>query len=85
VLEILKLSWTRNAESLFIELCNFVQSRGISVMTNCHLGVVVVSVLATGPKNRGFKPGRGDGFIRAIKIRSTPSSRMENKGGGPMS
>jgi hypothetical protein len=27
----------------------------------------VVSVLATGPKGRGFKPGRGDGFLRAIK------------------
>jgi hypothetical protein len=32
----------------------------------------VVSVLATGPKGRGSKPGRGDGFLRAIKIRSTP-------------
>jgi hypothetical protein len=27
----------------------------------------VVSVLATGPKGGGFKPGRGDGFLRAIK------------------
>jgi hypothetical protein len=33
----------------------------------------VVSVLATGPKGRGFKPGPGDGFLSAIKIRSTPS------------
>jgi hypothetical protein len=31
----------------------------------------VVSVLATGPKSRGFKPGRGDGFLRAMKVRST--------------
>jgi hypothetical protein len=31
----------------------------------------VVSVLATEPKGRGFKPGRGDGFLRAIKFRST--------------
>jgi hypothetical protein len=31
------------------------------------------SVLATGPKSRGFKPDRGDGFLRAIKIRSTSS------------
>jgi hypothetical protein len=38
-----------------------------------RLGGVVVSVLTTGPKGRGFKPGRGDGFWRAIKIRSTPS------------
>jgi hypothetical protein len=33
----------------------------------------VVSVLAIRPKGRGFIPGRGDGFLRAIKIRSTPS------------
>jgi hypothetical protein len=39
----------------------------------CRLGGVVVSVLATGPKCRGFRPGRGDGFLRAIEIRSTPS------------
>jgi hypothetical protein len=39
----------------------------------------VVSVLATGPKGCGFKPGRGDGFLRAIKIRSTPSFGSEVK------
>jgi hypothetical protein len=38
-----------------------------------RLGCVVVSVLATGPRGRGFKPGRGDGFLRVIKIHSTPS------------
>jgi hypothetical protein len=38
-----------------------------------RLGGVVVSVLATGPKGRRFEPGQGDGFLRAIKIRSTPS------------
>jgi hypothetical protein len=38
-----------------------------------RLGGVVISVLAAGPKGRGFKPGRGDEFLRAIKIRSTPS------------
>jgi hypothetical protein len=32
----------------------------------CRLGGVVVSVLATEPTGRGFKPGRGDGFLRAI-------------------
>jgi hypothetical protein len=36
-----------------------------------RLDSVVVSVLATGPKVRGFKAGRGDGFLRAIQIRST--------------
>jgi hypothetical protein len=44
----------------------------------CRLGVVV-NVLATGPKDRGFKPGRGDGFLRAIKIRSTLSFGWEVK------
>jgi hypothetical protein len=44
-----------------------------------RLGGVVVSVLATGPKGRGFKPGRGDGFLRAIKIGSTPSFGWEVK------
>jgi hypothetical protein len=37
----------------------------------------VVSVLATGLKGHGFKPGQGNGFLRAIKIRSTPSFRWE--------
>jgi hypothetical protein len=39
-----------------------------------RLGGVVVSVLATGPKGRVFKPGQSDGFLRAIKSRSTPSA-----------
>jgi hypothetical protein len=32
-----------------------------------HVGGVVVTVLATGPKGCGFKPGQGDGFLRAMK------------------
>jgi hypothetical protein len=28
----------------------------------------VVSVLATVPKDSGFKPGRGDGFLRAHTV-----------------
>jgi hypothetical protein len=39
----------------------------------CRLGGVVVSVLTTGPEDREFEPGQGDGFLRATKIRSTPS------------
>jgi hypothetical protein len=31
------------------------------------LGGIVVSVLATGPKVRGFKPGRGRWILRVIK------------------
>jgi hypothetical protein len=27
----------------------------------------VLSVFANGSKGRGFKPGRGDGFLRAIR------------------
>jgi hypothetical protein len=44
-----------------------------------RLGGVVVSVLD--PKVAGSKPGQGDGFLRAIKIRSTPSSRKGSKAG----
>jgi hypothetical protein len=40
-----------------------------------RLGGVMVSVLTTGPKGHGFKPSQGDGFLRAIKICSTPSFR----------
>jgi hypothetical protein len=32
------------------------------------LGGLVVSVLATGPKARGFKPGRGRWILRVIKF-----------------
>jgi hypothetical protein len=39
----------------------------------------VVSVLATGPKGRGFEPGQGNGYLRAIKIRNTPSFRWQVK------
>jgi hypothetical protein len=30
--------------------------------------VAVPVSIATGPKDRGFKPGRSDGLLRAIKI-----------------
>jgi hypothetical protein len=44
---------------------------------------VVVSVLAVGPKVRGFKPTRGDGFLRAIEIRSTLFFEGEVKPSAP--
>jgi hypothetical protein len=44
-----------------------------------RFGAVVVSLLATGPNGRRFKPGRGHRFIRAIKIRSTHSFAWEVK------
>jgi hypothetical protein len=47
----------------------------------CLGGVLLVSMLAIGPKVRESNPGRSVGFLRAIKIRSTPSSRMGSKAG----
>jgi hypothetical protein len=44
-----------------------------------RLGGLMVSVLAIEPKVREFIPGQGDGFLRAIKIRSTPSFGGEVK------
>jgi hypothetical protein len=43
----------------------------------------MVIVLAIRPKVRGFKLGRGDGFLRAIQIRSTPSFGGEVKPSAP--
>jgi hypothetical protein len=43
----------------------------------------MVNVLSIVPKVRGFKPGRGDTFLRAIKIRSTPSFGGEVKPKAP--
>jgi hypothetical protein len=42
-------------------------------------GGVVVIVLATGPKFCGLKPGRRNGFVRAMKICSIPSFGGEVK------
>jgi hypothetical protein len=44
---------------------------------------LMVTVLAIGPKVRGFKPDRGDGFLRAMKIRSTPYFGGEVKPASP--
>jgi hypothetical protein len=41
------------------------------------------SVLAVGLKIREFKPCRGDGFLRAIKICSTPFLGVEVKPSAP--
>jgi hypothetical protein len=40
---------------------------------------VVVTVLETGPKGRGLKPGWDDVFLKTIKIRSIPSFGSEVK------
>jgi hypothetical protein len=41
--------------------------------SNCRLGGVMISMLGIGTKVCGFKPGRGDKLLKAIKIRSIPS------------
>jgi hypothetical protein len=41
------------------------------------------SVIAIRTKVRGLKPPRGDGFLRALKIRSTPSFGGEEKQEAP--
>jgi hypothetical protein len=43
------------------------------------LGGVKASVLDIGLKVGGFNPAEGDGFLKAIKIRSTPSFAGEVK------
>jgi hypothetical protein len=53
----------------------------VSPHRNSRLGGVVVNMPDTEPKVYGFEPGQGDGFLRAIKIRSTASSRMGSKAG----
>jgi hypothetical protein len=51
----------------------------MSVFPTRHLiapGGVVVSVLDTGPKVRGFKPGRGRWILKVIK----PVARLPSEG-----
>jgi hypothetical protein len=43
----------------------------------CYLDEVMVSVFDIRPKVRRFKPGQGDGFLKVIKICSTPSFKGE--------
>jgi hypothetical protein len=62
-----------------ITVIKYLELKCLSTAYRNRLGGVVVSVLATGPEVLGFKPGRGDGFLRAIKIRSTTSFGWETK------
>jgi hypothetical protein len=48
----------------------------VVVIITVALGGVVVSVLATGPKVQGFKPGRGRWILRVIKS----VARLPSKG-----
>jgi hypothetical protein len=54
-------------------------------VSSCRLGGVVVSVLVTGPKGRGFKPSRGDGYFKGDKNPQLNFLRMGSKAEGPMS
>jgi hypothetical protein len=47
------------------------------------LGAVMVIELAIRPKVLTFKHGRGDGFLKTTKIRSTPSFGEEKKPESP--
>jgi hypothetical protein len=72
---ILETNFTANSAVL-------INSNGNAKYDKCsliRLCGIVVSVPATEPKGRGFNPGQGDGFLRAIKIRSTPSIGREVK------
>jgi hypothetical protein len=57
-------------------LCSSLNLYQTNVSTG-RLGGVTGSVLAIGSKVRGYKLGRDDGFLGAIKIPSTPSFRVE--------
>jgi hypothetical protein len=59
--------------------------RNVSNHVPGRLGGVVVSALATGPKDCGSEPGKGDGFLRAINIRTHLPFGWEVKPEGPMS
>jgi hypothetical protein len=50
---------------------------GVAQSVAYSVGGVLFSLLAIRPNVRGFKPGRGDLFLRAIQIRSTPSFGAE--------
>jgi hypothetical protein len=66
--------------SFLVSIINgFLYVRGVS-----RLGGVMVSVLAIGPRVHVLKPGRGDEFLREMKVRSTPFFRRGNKAVGPM-
>jgi hypothetical protein len=52
-----------------------------STHTHTHTHTARASGWPLDPKVAGSKPGQGDGFLRAIEIRSTPSSRMGSKAG----
>jgi hypothetical protein len=86
---ILKENWQHGILNFYISRGFLVESRKLtpdeglrfyrSYVCNICLGGLVVSVLATGPKVRGFNPGRVRLILRVIKIRSATSFGREVK------
>jgi hypothetical protein len=64
----------------YLHLHDYSPKHGGGMFLESRLGVVVGSVLATGPKGRWFKSGRGEGFFRVIKIRSASSDAIRFNG-----
>jgi hypothetical protein len=61
-----KIGMVKLIQSLFSFISSLI--RTVPLMEkNVALGGLVVSVLATGPNVRGFKPGRGPWILRVIK------------------
>jgi hypothetical protein len=58
---------------------HYIESGSFDYVFGCRLGGVTVSVLTIGLKIRGLKPVEDNGFLRAIKLRSTPSFGGEVK------
>jgi hypothetical protein len=48
-------------------VCIYIYILLVDIIRYVALGGLVLSVLATGPKVRGFKPGRGRWILRVIK------------------
>jgi hypothetical protein len=70
--------WLSACPTMGAAVC-YIVTKSFTMLNYCHLGGAVVSVLPIGPKDCGFKPDQGDGFLRAIKICSTPSFGWEVK------
>jgi hypothetical protein len=68
------LQWFFFTQNLSFAICGIYISR---------LGGVIVRVLVVGLSVRGFKPDRGDGFLRAIRICRTTSLGEEVKPSAP--
>jgi hypothetical protein len=69
----------RGEWSALLQGCALSPGKGSAVPTVRRVGGVVFSVLAIGTIGCGFEPGQVGGFLRAIKVRSTPFFGWEVK------